>query len=132
MAQWQFDLYVVSSQAMARNAADACRESQLLPLSVVYDIQQELAHYMGPPWMMLADWLVFGPENGNRVDIIFEPELSASVCIRCDIREEAPQFLVLLSDLTRFLGCRFLSASNQELVEPELEKVLEAIRSSQA
>lgn len=59
--------------------------------------------------LMLQDWLVFGPENGNRIDILFEGGVGAEVSVRCDVREEAPQFLVLVSDLVRFHGCRFFS-----------------------
>jgi hypothetical protein len=95
-------------------------------------MQEELAHYMGPPWLMMGDWLVFGPENGNRIDILFEDDVGAEVSVRCDVREEAPQFLVLISDLVRFQGYRFFSPSTREFIEPELELILEAIRRSQA
>jgi hypothetical protein len=103
-----------------------------LPLSLVHKMQEELAHYMGPPWLMMGDWLVFGPENGNRIDILFEDDVGAEVSVRCDVREEAPQFLVLISDLVRFQGYRFFSPSTREFIEPELELILEAIRRSQA
>lgn len=131
MATWQFDLNIVhldeQTLCMGREAID----STLLPLDLVYNIQEELVHYMGTPWLMLNDWLVFGPENGNRIDVLFENNDGAAVSVRCDVREEAPQFLVLMSDLTRFHGCRFFSPSTQQVIEPDLEMVLNAIRKSQ-
>lgn len=132
MAAWQFDLYIVSPEAPPPNVSEAGWEPPLLPLPLVYDIQQELAHYMGPPWLMLEDWFVFGPENGNRIDLLFEDDVGAAVSIRCDVREEAPQFLVLVADLTRFHGCRFFSPLTREFIEPDLELVLDVIRKSQA
>lgn len=131
MAAWQFDLYIVSeSQVIA--ARDKEPGPPQLPLPLVYDFQAELAHYLGPPWRMLNDWLVFGPENGNRVDIVFESDTNASVSVRCDVREEAPQFLVLVSDLARFHGCLFFDPASGEIIEPDLELLLEIIRRSQS
>lgn len=131
MAVWQFDLYIVDYDTPAPLQTGEGWQPQPLPLSLVHKVQEELAHYMGPPWLMLKDWLVFGPENGNRIDILFENDVSAEVSVRCDVREEAPQFLVLVSDLVRFHGCRFFSPLTREFIAPELELVLEAIRRSQ-
>jgi len=129
MAAWQFDFYIVDSEPQEKGLGTG--DSPLLPLALVYDVQEELAHYMGPPWMMLMDWLVFGAENGNRIDILFQTESTASIAVRCDIREEAPQFLTLVSDLTRFHGYRFFSPLTREFIEPDLEILLNAIRGSQ-
>ena len=91
MAVWQFDLYFIARDASAPNMDAEGWDAPPLPLSIVYDVQTELANYLGPPWMMLPDWLVFGPERGNRVDTLFENEVEASVFVRCDVRDEAPQ-----------------------------------------
>lgn len=131
MAIWQFDLYLITrSESPPDLGAEDWAPS--LSYSVVYDIQEELARYLGPPWFMLTDWLVFGPERGNRVDVTFENEHDANVFVRCDVRDEAPQFLVLISNLAHFYDCRFFNPQSRQLVQPNLEKLGSAIRRSRA
>lgn len=121
MAVWQFDLYFIPRSAEAPNLDAEALDAPALPLPVVYEVQIELAHYMGPPWSMLPDWLVFGPENGNRIDVNFDSEDTASIFVRCDIRQEAPQFLVLVCNLAHTYGCRFFSPQSRQLIEPSLD-----------
>ncbi len=130
MAAWQFDLYFIARDASAPNIDAEDWDAPPLPLSLVYDVQIELANYLGPPWLMLSDWLVFGPEKGNRIDIIFESEIDATVFVRCDVRDEAPQFLVLVSKLAHAHGCRFFSPQSRELLQPNLEVLESTIRRS--
>lgn len=128
MAAWQFDLFVVYSDAGSPGLPSEGWEPSPLPLHLAYSFQKELAYYMGPPWQMLENWLVFGPENGARIDILFELDKGASVSFRCDVRDEAPQFLVLIVDICRFHGCQFFSPNTREFIRPDLELVLDAIR----
>ena len=128
MAVWQFDMYFILRGALAPDLNAEGRETPSLPLSLVYDVQKDLAHYLGPPWFMLPDWLVFGPEKGNRVDALFETETEGSIFVRCDVREEAPQFLVLVSNLAQSHECRFFCPQSREFIEPNLDMLLNAIR----
>jgi len=132
MARWQFDLYLVEYDAQAPRQTREGLQPPLLPLSLAYMVQEELAHYLGPPWQMMDDWLVFGPENGNRIDFLFDADLGVEAYVRCDVRQEAPQFLALVADLTRFHGCRFFSPLTNKFIEPDLEEITDAIRKSQA
>lgn len=132
MAAWQFDLYFIARGAQAPNLDAKDWDAPPLPHSLVYNVQRQLAHYYGSPWFMLPDWLVFGPEKGNRVDILFENETDANVFVRCDIREEAPQFLVLVCGLAHSHGCSFYSTLNREILEPRLEVLVAAIEKSQS
>lgn len=79
---------------------------------------------------MLPDWLVFGPENGNRIDVNFENEDSGSVFVSCDVRQEAPQFLVLVCNLACTHGCQFFSPQKRQLIEPSLEPLNAALAAS--
>ena len=121
MAAWQFDLYFVARGAPCSDLESSREGVPTLPLSTVYSMQNDLAFYLGPPWLMLSDWLVFGPENGNRVDVCFESETAASMFVRCDVREEAPQFLVLFSKIAQLHGCLFFNPQSGRLIEPTLE-----------
>lgn len=131
MAIWQLDIYIVDLIVASIDTNRKSWGEPVLPLSLVHDFQEELVHYLGNPWLMARNWLVFGPKNGNGIDIVFGNDVHASVSVRCDLREEAPQFLVLVCDLARFHGCRFFNSIDGEFIEPDLELLLEAIRKSQ-
>lgn len=116
MAVWQFDLYLIPVDAPPPDTGGEAWDSPAIPWSHVRDVQEALAYYFGPPWMMLDDWLVFGPENGNRVDVQFDDELTASILVRCDIRDEAPQFLTIVAELTHSFDCQFFCADDERLI----------------
>jgi hypothetical protein len=126
MAAWQFDLYFIPSASSLPDTSVHGWEPSLAD-KCVYAIQEDLAHYFGPPWLMLEDWIVFGPENGNRIDLLFEEGAGASINIRIDTRDDAPQFLTLVADLARLQGCKFFSPETRELIEPDPHQVLAAI-----
>lgn len=127
MAAWQFDLYIIPRGALRLHSDTEVSGTLTLPLTIVHNVQNELAAYLGPPWLMLSDWLVFGPENGNRIDVIFESEDAGSVFVRCDLREEAPQFLVLTCKIAQSNDCLFFSPQSRRLIEPTLEALSGAI-----
>lgn len=125
MAVWQFDLYLIPVNMRAPDTSKEGWGMPALSQKQALAVQETLAHYFGPPWLMLEDWLVFGPENGNRVDIEFD-DVGSSVFVRCDVRIEAPQFLVLVAELARSNECRFFSPATTELIEPEWHQILHA------
>ena len=132
MAIWQFDFYFIARGALAPDLSAEAWDAPPLPLAVVHSLQSDLAHYFGLPWLMLPDWIVFGPERGNRVDVLFETETDASIFVRCDVRDEAPQFIVLICNLARSLGCQFFSPKSGEVFEPNLEVLGKVIGLSRA
>lgn len=76
---------------------------------------------------MLFDWLVFGPENGKRIDDCFESDAAASMFVRCDVREEAPQFLVLFSKIAQLHNCLSFNPQSGRLIGPKLEALSDEI-----
>ena len=127
MAIWQFDLCFVPVGASGPTISEDGWEAPPLPPSAAYGVQEDLAHYFGSPWFMLNDWIVFGPENGNRVDLLFESDGSAGIYVRCDTRDDAPQFLVLISDLARIYNSNFYIPSTKELIAADRWQVLAAM-----
>ena len=127
MAAWQFDVYLIASGASVPDLDAEYWETPALPLTVVREIQEELAHYLGPPWLMLPEWLVFGPENGNRIDVVFETDDSGSIFVRCDLRQEAPQFLVLVCNLAHGHGCQLFNPQSRGCIEPTIEALESAM-----
>lgn len=130
MAIWQFDLCFNPAYAPAPISSKDGWEAPPLPPSVAYAVQEDLAHYFGPPWLMLDDWIVFGPENGNRMDLLFESDGSAGVYVRCDTRDDGPQFLVLITDLARVHQANFYNPSTKELIEPDRWQIQAAMTRS--
>lgn len=126
MAAWQLDLHFLPRGNSVPDLTSVGWEP-ILPKNMAYTLQGDLAHYLGSPWLMLDDWLVFGPENGNRVDVLFEPNGDSNLSVRVDVRNDSPQFLVLVTDLARMHGCVLYSPDCREIVEPELPHVLSAI-----
>lgn len=124
MAVWQFDLYFIHIGAPPPDTSGEDWDAPTLPPEQVRQAQERLAYYFGPPWFMLDDWLVFGPENGNRIDIQFDEEHYASIFVRCDVRSEAPQFLSLVADLAQILDCMLFSIDNEQLIPANAQRLL--------
>ena len=70
MAVWQSDFYLISG---LENLPDMTLDGWLPPVlerSRILRVQQVISGYFGPSWPVAEDWFVFGPENGNRIDVI--------------------------------------------------------------
>ncbi len=126
MATWQFDVYFIPRGSVVPDTAKSGWEPGL-PAKVARALQEDLAHYLGVPWLMLKDWLVYGPENGNRIDVLFTDDGSASISVRFDVRNDAPQFLVLVTELAQLHHCSLFCAEITEVIEPDVHQVLAAI-----
>jgi hypothetical protein len=122
MAVWQFDLYFIPIGSAPPDINSDEWDSPVISRAHARSVQEYLAHYFGQPWMMLEDWIVFGPENGNRVDVLFgERHADASIFVRCDLRNEAPQFFQLVAELARKVGCEFFCSDNAQLISADLQ-----------
>jgi len=92
MAIWQVDMHVIHATDELHDTVSDGWQPPLLSGALVLRAQQMLTEYLGTPWTMVEDWIVFGPENGSRVDVVFEADKSASIGFRFDIRNEGIQF----------------------------------------
>ena len=126
MAVWQFDLYFIPRGSAAPDTSLPDWEP-VLPAPVTYALQEDFVHYLGCPWFMLSDWLVFGPENGNRIDFNFVGTGDAIVQVRLDTRNEAPQFVVLIADLAKLHGCVLFNAESGEFVQADRDRLVDAL-----
>lgn len=104
----------------------------LLSGAKIVQAQQILSEYFGSPWTMAEDWFVFGPENGSRVDVIFESENTGSITVRFDVRNEGVQFAALICRLAQDLRCLFFSADLCCLIEPNGATLAVALDSAQS
>jgi hypothetical protein len=56
-----------------------------------------------------ADRIQWGPDDGNRVDVLLENGKIEEILIRIDLREPDPQFIDGVTELAANLGCDFLT-----------------------
>jgi hypothetical protein len=127
MAIWQVDLHLVHA---ADDLPDTTNDGWIPPLLSGHQLLQSrelLLEYLGNPWQMVEDWFVFGPENGSRVDVVFETKNTASVVIRFDARNDSEQFPTLMCRLAQKLNCMFFSPDTGTLVEADGATLIAAI-----
>jgi hypothetical protein len=118
MAVWQNDLYFISGM---ENLPDTSLDGWLPPVldgSRVLLAQQMVSGYFGPSWPVADDWFVFGPENGNRIDVIFSSASTATIVARFDRRNESVQFQGLVCRLAGELGSLLFSPDLNAIIEP--------------
>ncbi|HWW73696.1 MAG TPA: hypothetical protein VN089_27465 [Duganella sp.] len=123
MAVWQNDLYLISG---VENLPDITLDGWLPPVldpNRVLRAQQMLSGYFGPSWPVADDWLVFGPENGNRLDLIFPHASAATIVARFDRRNDSVQFHGLVCRMANELACLLFSPDLNAIIQPD-HKVL--------
>lgn len=123
---WQFDLYL-HHIGMPLPIARSRNPIPSLSAALAMRAQRTLAASIGPPWQAFEDNLTFGGPDGERVDIVYESQNSASIRIRFDLRVENPQFQCMVRDLARQLGCLFFVPQTRRLVETDIESLSAAL-----
>lgn len=86
----------------------------------------------GKPWLLMDDWLVFGEENGHRVDLLRDEHGGSQLSARISARTDAADFCSVLSELATTLDCIFFSAEFWRPVEPTLQALSQALMESRA
>lgn len=110
MAARQIVMQVISCSPILLAAPQGEWLLPTLSRDQVFHMQQELTKYFGASWILLEDWIVFGPEDGNRVDILFDSHPDhTSVNVRFDTRLEGAEFVFLICKLLQQLDCEFFS-----------------------
>lgn len=109
MAIWQFDLkFVPRCEPMPRQGPDGYEGSAFLAQEASA-ARVWLSERFGPPQEMLENWFVYGPYDGNRVDLVVNEDCSAEVSARIDARTEAVDFAMALCELSGLLNGRLYS-----------------------
>ena len=81
---------------------------------------------------MLENWIVYGIENGTRVDFIFDDTGTVEVRVRLDVSANNDTVLDALCVLAPHLNCNYFDAQERQFVEPLRELLLQAMVSSRA
>ncbi len=122
MAVWQFELFFIPEGTVEPVLSD---EGWALPLIAEPSVVQAhawLSSRFGAPWAMCEGILVFGAEDGNRIDLVVDHEGEAEMSARIDARSEANEFCGLIAELATATDCKLFS--------PELGRCLAGSQSA--
>lgn len=131
MAIWQFDLFVFSRHGMLPMLSDDGWELPLLPAQSTLAAQRSLIGSLGRPWLMMADWIVFGHENGTRIDFLFDSADMAEIRVRLDA-SCTPTDIDAVCAFTRELDSLLFDPLTQSLIAPGPAALRRALDASPA
>jgi hypothetical protein len=132
MAIWQFDLsFVPRGGPQPRRTSDG-HETPAVQAAKVTEAQAWLSARFGEPCEMLEDWLVYGPADGSRVDLVFNQDGTAEIGARIDARSEATEFISSLCELSELLDSTPFSVESWSLLEANLSAIDIALERSRA
>lgn len=123
MAVWQYDLFLVGEGNPLPLLMDDGWELPQLPAASTLNAQGTLTGSMGYPWLMMDDWVVFGNEEGTRIDLMFNE--ADEVEIRIRLSTPASE-----ADLDAV--CGFAGELHSKLFDPTTGAMLKPDRSSVA
>jgi hypothetical protein len=127
MAVWQFDLRIVPRERVRLflDADGDCVRDAVLDsvewwrgeqLPVGWERQLESVLPRSPSWD--NDWMVFGSEDGTRVDVLTDNGALQEVRLRVDARELDPALLERLMHFASSAGCRLVTPTGR-VIEPD-------------
>lgn len=132
MAAWQFSLFLVEQGACAPIVAG---DSWLVPSLAEPSVGKALVSLnmaLGAPTIITDDWLIFGADTGNRVNVSVEETGKGDISARVDARVDASPFAALLCSLADEVDCVFFSPESNAFIEATPGALLSAIEKSQA
>jgi hypothetical protein len=91
-----------------------------------------LLEHFGEPWRMVEGWIVFGQDQSNRFDFLFNEDRSANVSARFDARSNFGGFVAAVCELASISECQLFSAEHWAAIEPSVVELSAAIERSRA
>lgn len=131
MAIWQYDLFLVNDEDALPLLSEDGWELPQLPATSTTNAQQTLVAAMGHPWLMMEDWLVFGAEDGTRVDLLFDGADNVEIRIRLDA-SATPSELNAVCSFVRELNCSLFDPATRSLLQPDHNSLASALAASRA
>jgi hypothetical protein len=86
---------------------------------------------MGYPWLMMDDWVVFGSEEGTRIDLMFNGANEVEIRIRLNASATETE-LDAVCTFAGELGGRLFDPTTGALLQPDLSSVASALATSRA
>lgn len=131
MAIWQYDLFFIGGGEARPLLTDDGWDIPPLSAASTLRAQQALVGSMGHPWLMMDNWVVFGSEQGTRIDLIFEGPNEVEIRIRLDT--SAPESeLDAVCAFASELGGRLFDPRTGAFLQPDLCSIASALATSRA
>ncbi|WP_457324846.1 hypothetical protein [Roseateles sp. P5_E11] len=121
MAAWQFDVAAVFEYG-----------DQTLPPLLRRRAQTILAESFEPPRQMTKSWWIYGPEAGNRIDLVVGDDGTCELSARIDARSDADSFLNCWLILMIELNCSLHAPELRRSFPADILSLKEALQSSSA
>jgi hypothetical protein len=131
MAIWQYDLFLVGNgDARPLPTEDGWN---IPPLSATSTLiaQRALPGSMGHPWLMMDEWVVFGSEQGTRIDFMFDGPSEVEIRIRLDASATEPE-LDTVCAFASSLGGRLFDPDTNKFIQPDRCSLASALANSRA
>jgi hypothetical protein len=131
VAIWQFEVFVVPHGGDRPRLVGDGWAIPSMNSGARSRLEGELQNELGKP-SEVAGTLVFGAENGDRVDLLAADDY-CELAARIDARKLSAQFVEFICGLARNEGCYFFSPESGAMLQPsraDLESALAASRSA--
>jgi hypothetical protein len=132
MAAWQFDISFMPRESATPSRVEDRYDGAPLPETVAMPAHAWLYRNQGEPWPMVDGWLVFGKEDGDRFDFLFNEDRSACLSARIDLRGDHDLFVRSVCELAVIAQCRLFSAELEAAIEPSVAELSAAVKNSSA
>lgn len=131
MAVWQYDLFLVGEGNALPFFTDEGWELPPLSAASTLNAQRTLVDSMGFPWLMMDDWVVFGSEESNRVDLMFDGPDNVEICIRLDASVTDTKLDAICAFASELRG-QLLDPTTRTLIQPDRSSIASAFATSHA
>jgi hypothetical protein len=131
MAIWQFDLFFIGEGDARPLLTDGGWDIPPLSAASTLKAQRALVGSMGYPWLMMDDWVVFGSEQGTRIDLNFDRSNEVEIRIRLDASATEPELDAVCAFASE-LGGRLFDPTTGAFLQPDRCSVATALATSRA
>jgi hypothetical protein len=132
LAAWQFSVFLIELGAVAPVLVGDGWLVPSLPEPLVGTALVFLNMNLGVPSSITDDWVIFGADTGNRVDVSVEETGKGDITARLDARVDVGGFAALLCRLADEVDCLFFSPESNAFIDATPSALLAAIEKSQA
>lgn len=131
MAVWQFAVFVVPRDAERPKLVGDGWDVASLATGAWSRLEAKLRHELGAPNEMGDGMLMFGAENGDRVDLLTDDGYCELVA-RFDARIPSEPFAEFICDLARTEGCVLFAPESGSEVQPVTADLVLALAASRS
>lgn len=131
MAIWQYDLFFIPDGDARPHLRGEGWDIPSLSAASTLRSQLALVGPIGYPWLMMDDWVVFGSEQGTRIDLIFDGEDEVEIGIRLDASATELEIDAVCA-FVNGLGGKLFDPTTGAFLQPDRRSVASALATSGA